>query len=191
MHVMTNFKDKTKCIDDTLLWRENLEQSFFRTCEYLTLCSNAGIVFNLKKFQLGQQEVDFLGLRITMNSIRSNPEYLEAITNFHDQGTSKGYAVGLALCNRWLMPFHRLILCYPFVTYWNLLNHFYGHKRCRIALINPKRKLWKPWKMAQHSTLHRREPWRVWVHVTLEGMSMRGDNPNMLHQGLDLSLCWV
>ena len=114
---ISDFKDKTKCIDDTLLWRENLEQSFFRTCEYLTLCSNAGIVFNLKKFQLGQQEVDFLGLRITMNSIRSNPEYLEAITNFHDQGTSKGYAVGLALCNRWLMPFHRLILCYPFVTY--------------------------------------------------------------------------
>ena len=80
--IISDFKDKTKCIDDTLLWSENLEQSFFRTCEYLTLCSNAGIVFNLKKFQFGQQEVDFLGFRITMDSIKPNPEYLEAITNF-------------------------------------------------------------------------------------------------------------
>ena len=59
--IVADFKNKTKCIDDTLLWSDNLEDSFFRTCEYLTLCSNAGIIFNQQKFQLGQPEVDFLG----------------------------------------------------------------------------------------------------------------------------------
>ena len=77
-----DFKDKTKCIDDTLLWSNDLEESFFRTCEYLTLCSNTGIIFNRKKFQFGREEVDFLGFKITMDSIQPNPENLQAIQDF-------------------------------------------------------------------------------------------------------------
>ena len=80
--IVADFKDKTKCIDGTLLWSNNLEESFFRTCEYLTLCSNAGIIFNKKKFQFGEEEVNFLGFRITMDSIKPNPEYLQAILDF-------------------------------------------------------------------------------------------------------------
>ena len=80
--IVSDFKDKTKCIDDTLLWSSNLEESFYRTCEYLTLCSNSGIIFNKKKFQFGQEEVNFLGFNITMDSIRPNPEYLQAILDF-------------------------------------------------------------------------------------------------------------
>ena len=80
--IVADFKDKTKCIDDTLLWSNNLEESFYRTCEYLSLCSNAGIIFNRKKFQFGQAEVDFLGFKITMDSIKPNPEYLQAILEF-------------------------------------------------------------------------------------------------------------
>ena len=79
---MAEFKDKTKWIDDTLLWSNNLEENFFRTCEYLTLCSNSGIIFNKKKSQFGQHEVDFLGFKITMDSIKPNQGYLEAILNF-------------------------------------------------------------------------------------------------------------
>ena len=81
-HIVRDFENKTKCIDDTLLWSDSIEQSFFRTCEYLTLCSNAGIIFNKKKFQFGQEEVDFLGFRITMDSIKPSSEYLKAITEF-------------------------------------------------------------------------------------------------------------
>ena len=80
--IVTDFKDFTKCVDDSLLWSNTLEESFFRTCEYLTLCTNAGVIFNKKKFQFGQEEVDFLGFHITMNSIKPNPEYLQAIIDF-------------------------------------------------------------------------------------------------------------
>ena len=59
-----------------------MESCFFRTCEYLSLCSNAGIIFNEKKFQFGQEEVDFLGFRIGMQSIKPCPEYLQAIKEF-------------------------------------------------------------------------------------------------------------
>ena len=80
--IISEFKDKTKCVDDTLLWSDDLESSFFRTCEYLTLCSNAGIIFNKKKFQFGKEEVDFLGFRIGMKSIKPCPEYLKTIQDF-------------------------------------------------------------------------------------------------------------
>ena len=79
--IIEEFTNKTKCIDDTLLWSDDLEGSFYRTCEYLTLCSNAGIIFNKKKFQFGQEEVEFLGFRIGMDSIRPSIEYLKAITD--------------------------------------------------------------------------------------------------------------
>ena len=80
--IISDYKDKTKCIDDTLLWSDDLESCFFRTCEYLTLCSNAGVIFNKKKFQIGEEEVDFLGFRIGMDSIRPCPENLQAIREF-------------------------------------------------------------------------------------------------------------
>ena len=80
--IISDFKDKTKCIDDTLLWSDDLESCFFRTCEYLTLCSNAGVIFNKKKFQFGEEEVNFLGFRIGMDSIRPCPKYLQAIREF-------------------------------------------------------------------------------------------------------------
>ena len=80
--IVEEFKDITKCIDDTLLWSNNLEESFFRTCEYLSLCSSSGVIFNKKKFQFGQEEVNFLGFKITMDSIKPNPEYLQAILDF-------------------------------------------------------------------------------------------------------------
>ena len=59
-----------------------MKSCFFRTCEYLTLCSNAGVIFNKKKFQFGEEEVNFLGFRIGMDSIRPCPKYLQAIREF-------------------------------------------------------------------------------------------------------------
>ena len=44
-----NVKRKLKIIDDTLLHDETIEQSFFHTWDYLTLCANNGIVANLNK----------------------------------------------------------------------------------------------------------------------------------------------
>ena len=55
--IVADFKNNTKCIDDTLLWSNNLEESFFRTCEYLTLCSNAGIIFNKKNSSLDKRKL--------------------------------------------------------------------------------------------------------------------------------------
>ena len=54
--IISEVQDKTKCVDDTILWKSNIRDIFFHTCQYLTLCSRNGIVFNQKKFCFARQE---------------------------------------------------------------------------------------------------------------------------------------
>ncbi|XP_068201708.1 uncharacterized protein [Palaemon carinicauda] len=42
--------NKTKCIDDTLLWADNIEGSYFQTVQWLDICSPNGIILNSDKF---------------------------------------------------------------------------------------------------------------------------------------------
>ena len=114
MMIVSEFKDKTKCIDDTLLWSNNLEESFFRTCEYLTLCSNAGIIFNKKKFKFGQEEVDFLGFNITMDSIKPNPEYPQSILDFPRPRDITGVPSWFGLIQQVAYAFSNTEVMFPF-----------------------------------------------------------------------------
>jgi hypothetical protein len=66
--IVSEVKNYKKCIDDTCLWDNSLAESFTSTCKYLTLCSEAGIVFNRKKFQFASEEVEYLGFTITPSS---------------------------------------------------------------------------------------------------------------------------
>ena len=49
--IIAQMKDKTKLIDDTLMWADSIEKSFFQVCEFLTLCGENGITLNPRKFQ--------------------------------------------------------------------------------------------------------------------------------------------
>ena len=48
--IIAHMKDKTKLIDDTLMWADSIEKSFFQVCEFLTLCGENGITLNPRKF---------------------------------------------------------------------------------------------------------------------------------------------
>ena len=43
-----------RCVDVTILWDANMEESFNRVCKYITHCSRAGITFNEEKFCFGR-----------------------------------------------------------------------------------------------------------------------------------------
>ena len=80
--IITDFENKTKCVDDTLLWSSGIEESFRDTCRFLTHCSRNGIVFNPTKFQFCQEEVDFAGFTIGPNFVKPAPKILESIRTF-------------------------------------------------------------------------------------------------------------
>ena len=50
--ITADFPDYKRCVDDTCLWAKSIQENFLRTCQYLTVCSNNGIDFNVEKFQV-------------------------------------------------------------------------------------------------------------------------------------------
>ena len=82
--IVSDVPDKTKCVDDTLLWSDTLEDSFFHTVRWLDICGRNGIILNPgpEKFQFGQDEVEFAGFDVTLDSVRPCRKFLQAILDF-------------------------------------------------------------------------------------------------------------
>ena len=66
------FDDKTsgfprviRCIDDYLLWDNDISASFWHTLSYIHLCAENGIVFNPDKFGFAEDTIEFAGFDIT------------------------------------------------------------------------------------------------------------------------------
>ena len=80
--IVSGVRNKTKCVDDVLLWADTLEESFFQTIEWLDICGRNGITLNPKKFVFGADTVEFAGFEITPDSVRPCQKYLRAIIDF-------------------------------------------------------------------------------------------------------------
>ena len=80
--IISHIPRKIKCVDDVLMWDNDIESSFFRTWEFLTLCANQGIVVSKNKFKFCRDDVEFAGLRLTNTGIAPSPKILSAISDF-------------------------------------------------------------------------------------------------------------
>jgi hypothetical protein len=80
--IIKDVPDKVKCIDDTLLYSQDIESAFFAVFDYLTLCARNGITINESKFKFCQDTVTFAGLKITPDGIHPSDELIAAIKNF-------------------------------------------------------------------------------------------------------------
>ena len=85
--IIAGFNNVKKCIDDSILWAENLEQIFHHTCSYISHCASAGISFNSSKFVFGAEEVEFLGFQLTKDSVKPTNTYLASIQDFPEPMT--------------------------------------------------------------------------------------------------------
>ena len=80
--IVPDVPNKTKVIDDTLLWESTLTDSFHQAVNWLDICGRHGITLNPDKFVFGQDTVEFAGFEITPSSVRPCARYLDAIRNF-------------------------------------------------------------------------------------------------------------
>ncbi len=74
--------NRRRCIDDTLLYEENIEKLFWHTMRYIDKCSRNGIVFNPYKFEFGHDSVDFAGFEIGPDGYKPTQKMLNAIATF-------------------------------------------------------------------------------------------------------------
>ena len=63
---------KQQVIDDSLLYDPvaNIKEYWWRVIDYLILSGKNGIIFNTKKIQFSQLDVEFAGHKITEDSVR-------------------------------------------------------------------------------------------------------------------------
>ena len=80
--LFSEFERSRRCVDDTLLYDDSIESQFFRTCAFLDLAAQHGIILNPDKFQFAEMEVDFVGFRLTATGPRPTDDFLQGIRNF-------------------------------------------------------------------------------------------------------------
>ena len=80
--IVADIGDKTKCVDNILLWSDTIEGSYFQAVQWLDICGRNGIILNPEKFVFSAPTVDFAGFTITMTDVRPCSRYLEAIRDF-------------------------------------------------------------------------------------------------------------
>lgn len=80
--IVAEIPNKTKCIDDALMWSDTVEESFYQAAHWLETCGRNGITLNPEKFKFCEEEVEFAGFSVTMDSVRPCMKYLRAIQEF-------------------------------------------------------------------------------------------------------------
>ena len=61
---------------------DDIKSTFDLTCRYLSTCSRGGINFNKKKFRFCEDEVEYVGFKLTKDSIVPADSMTESIRNF-------------------------------------------------------------------------------------------------------------
>ena len=80
--LLQEFERQERCIDDTLLYDDTIEEAFHRACKFLETCGRNGILLNPQKFQLAQNTVEFLGFQVTDTGVQPTQAFTEAIMSF-------------------------------------------------------------------------------------------------------------
>ena len=80
--ITAHIPNKTKCVDDTLLWADSIDQAFWQTVQWLDTCGRNGITQNPDKFVFGKDTVEFAGFEISLTSVKPCSKVLQSIKDF-------------------------------------------------------------------------------------------------------------
>ena len=80
--IVADITQKTKCIDDALLWADDIEDSFWMAVNWLDRTGKNGITLNPTKFVFAADEVEFAGFEVTLDDVRPCEKYLQTIRDF-------------------------------------------------------------------------------------------------------------
>ena len=93
-----------KCVDDSLLWAKNIEESFWQTCLYLETTARNGIIMNPTKFVFAKKEVEFAGFMVGPRSVKPTAKMISAIEEFPSPKSITGIRPWFGLVNQ-VAPF--------------------------------------------------------------------------------------
>ena len=112
--ITSNQYRTVRCIDDSLLWDNTIEEAFWHTFEYLKTCADGGIIFNKDKFQFAQETAEFAGFEITMDGYRPLRRLLDAVRNFPTPANITDVRSWFGLINQLAYTFAQAHVMAPF-----------------------------------------------------------------------------
>ena len=80
--ITQNFTNVVGCVDNSLLWEDDLKSMGDLICKYISTCWKGGTNFNKKQFWFAQDEVEYVGFKLTKDSIVPADSMTESIRNF-------------------------------------------------------------------------------------------------------------
>jgi len=81
--IVAHVPNKTKCIDNALIWSSSITESFLQAQDWLDICDRHRITLNPSKFRFAMESVKFAGFEITSEIVHPCRKYTKAIYNFH------------------------------------------------------------------------------------------------------------
>ena len=136
--IVPHVPNKTKCLDNTLLWSDNLSDSLTQAVDWLDLRRCDGIILHPDKFVFRADTAEFERFEITPDSLCPCKKYLNAICNFPTPanltdmrslfGLNNQVSYAFAVTDH-MLPFHQLLKpITPF--YWDdTLNQLFEESK--------------------------------------------------------------
>ena len=140
--ITSDFERVKRCVDDSLLWNDTIEGSFWHTFDYLSHCANHGIVFNAEKFVFAKKTCEFAGFELTPEGYRPPQRVLDSIRNFPTPSSITDVRSWFGLVNQVAYAFAQSQVMSPFRDllsqkkskfYWDApLNEVFEQSKKRI-----------------------------------------------------------
>ena len=139
--IVAEVPQKTKCVDDTLMWATTIEESFFQAAKWLDLCGKHGITLNPTKFVFAKETVEFAGFEISKSTVRPCPKFFESITNFPTPQNLTDLRSWYGLTNQVAYSFAASEIMAPFRKLLSPKQKFEWTSELNQAFIESKKKI--------------------------------------------------
>ena len=139
--IAAQFTEKVKCVDDTLLWSNSIENSFHQTARWLETCGNNGITLNPDKFTFASDTVEFAGFEISNSKVRPSQKYIQAIQDFPTPKSITDIRSWFGLVNQVSYAFSIATTMAPFRELLKTRKTFYWDDTLEQLFIESKEKI--------------------------------------------------
>lgn len=139
--ITKDFPRVRRCVDDSLLWDEDIASAFWHTLHYVKLCGDNGVVFNPEKFHFAKDIVEFAGFDLTMNGYKPNLKLLNAIKDFPSPTNITGIRSWFGLVNQTSYAFAHAPIMSPFRELLKHDGRFYWDETLEQLFQKSKREI--------------------------------------------------
>ena len=139
--ITINEERYVRCIDDGLLYDDDIESAFWHTFDHLKLCAENGIIFNKEKFKFARDTVEFAGFDVTPRGYRPAQRIIQAICNFPTPASITDVRSWLGLVQHVAYTFSQSELMRPFRSLTEKKQPFYWNSELNKLFIESKKEI--------------------------------------------------